>query len=169
MNRTTILAGGMLLAEVFTGSILLSTALAQSPAATTAGQPATAATPSRYRPNRVPMREQMYYQGVWGVDSLSVRLAESGELIRFSYRVIDPNKAKPLNDKKSEPLLIDPQAGVQLVIPTLEKVGQLRQTSTPEAGKSYWMAFSNKGRLVKRGDRVIVAVGPFRADWLEVQ
>ena len=38
----------------------------------------------------------------------------------------------------------------------------------PVAGKSYWMAFSNKGRLVKRGDRVTVVIGPFRADGLVV-
>jgi hypothetical protein len=37
----------------------------------------------------------------------------------------------------------------ELVVPSLEKLGQLRQSSTPEAGKSYWMAFSNKGRAVK--------------------
>ena len=111
----------------------------------------------------------MYYGGVWGVDSLSVKTVESGEMIRFSYRVLDADKAQQLNDKKAEPSLIDPQAGVQLVVPTLEKVGQLRQSSTPIAGKSYWMAFSNKGRRVKRGDRVIVVIGQFRADGLVVE
>ncbi len=50
----------------------------------------------------------------------------------------------------------------------MEKVGQLRQSSTSQAGKSYWMAFSNKGRLVKRGDRVNVVIGKFRADGLVV-
>jgi hypothetical protein len=30
------------------------------------------------------------------------------------------------------------------------------------------MAFSNKGRLVKRGDRVSVVIGQFRADGLVV-
>jgi hypothetical protein len=89
-------------------------------------------------------------------------------MIRFAYRVIDADKAKQLNDKKIEPSLIDPQAGVKLVIPSLEKVGKLRQSGTPEAGKSYWMAFSNKGGLVKRGDRVIVVIGNFRADGLVV-
>ncbi len=91
------------------------------------------------------------------------------ELIRFSYHVVDPERAKILNDKKSEPSLIDPQAQVKLVVPSLEKVGQLRQSSTPIAGKSYWMAFSNKGRVVKRGDRVIVQIGNFRADGLVVE
>jgi hypothetical protein len=105
---------------------------------------------------------------VWGVDSLDVKWTESGEVIRFSYRVLDPEKAKVLNDKKNEPSLIDPQAGVRLVVPSLEKVGQLRQSSTPEAGKVYWMAFSNKGRLVKRGHQVDVVIGTFRGEGLVV-
>jgi hypothetical protein len=74
-----------------------------------------------------------------------------------------------LNDKKQAPYLTDERAGVKLVVPQMEKVGQLRQSSTPEAGKSYWMAFSNKGRLVKRGDRVQVVIGNFRAIGLLVQ
>jgi hypothetical protein len=105
---------------------------------------------------------------VWGVEALSVRWAESGEVVRFSYRVLDPVKAKILNDKGAEPSLEDPRAGVSLVIPQMEKIGKLRQTAPPEAGRSYWMAFSNKGRLVKRGDRVNVVIGKFRADGLVV-
>jgi hypothetical protein len=110
----------------------------------------------------------LYYDFIWGVDSLSVKWTESGEVIRFSYRVLDAEKASALNDKKSEPSLIDPRAGVKLVVPSLEKVGQLRQSSTPVAGKSYWMAFSNKGRPVQRGDHVDVVIGRFRAEGLVV-
>jgi hypothetical protein len=94
---------------------------------------------------------------------------ESGELIRFNYRVLDPGKAQPLNDKKSEPFLFDERVRAKLVVPSLEKVGQLRQSSTPEAGKVYWMAFSNKGGLVKRGDRVTVVIGNFHAEGLIVE
>ncbi len=119
--------------------------------------------------NHVGRHAEMYYEGVWGVDSLRVKYTESGEMIRFSWRVLDPDKAALLNDKKAEPSLIDPQAGVQLVVPEMEKVGKLRQSSTPVAGMSYWMAFSNSGRRVKRGDRVIVMVGQFRADGLVVE
>jgi hypothetical protein len=56
-----------------------------------------------------------------------------------------------------------------MVVPTLEKVGQLRQSSTPEAGKIYWMVFSNKGGHVKRGHRVSVVIGKFRVDNLLVE
>ena len=157
-----------------TRGVLVATALAVSlvPAAEAQSQqakdkaPATAA--ARYKPNRFAGRAWKYYQLVWGIDSLSVRLVESGEVVRFSYRVLDPDKAGALNDSKSEPSLIDPRAGVSLVVPKMEKIGQLRQTGTPEAGKSYWMAFSNKGRPVKKGDRVDVVIGQFRAQGLVV-
>ena len=111
----------------------------------------------------------MYYEGVWGVGELQVKVAESGSLIRFNYRVLDPEKAVALNDKKAEPMLFDVQAGVKLVVPQLEKVGQLRQSSTPKAGMTYWMAFSNPTQAVRRGHRVDVVIGSFRANNLIVE
>jgi len=123
---------------------------------------------SRYQPDRFAGRAGTYYSMVWGVDSLAVKWAESGEVIRFSYHVLDADRAKLLNDKKFEPSLVDPQRGVKLVVPSLENVGQLRQSAPPENGLSYWMVFSNKGRLVKRGDHVNVVIGAFHADGLVV-
>jgi hypothetical protein len=157
-----------LLAAVLVSGILLSSAGAQSPAPGAQPAGAATATPHHYQPNRFAGRAGDYYRLIWGVDSLSVKWTESGEVIRFSYRVLDAEKAKALNDKKNEPSLIDPQAGVKLVVPSLEKVGQLRQSATPEAGKAYWMAFSNKGRRVKRGDHVDVVIGNFQAQGLVV-
>jgi hypothetical protein len=135
-----------------------------------AGTPAAKAggTPVTYRPERFAGRAGLYYKAVWGIDSLTVKLAESGEILRVSWRVLDPDRAATLNDKKNEPSLVDPQAGVSLVVPTVDNIGLLRQTEAPAAGKSYWIAFSNKGRLVKRGDRVNVVIGPFRAEGLGV-
>ncbi len=142
-------------------------AVAQSPVS--AKKASVVGAPTRYTPNQFSKRAQLYYDLIWGVDSLKIKYAESGEMIRFSYRVLDSEKAKPLNDKKNEPSLIDPKAGVKLVVPSMEKVGKLRQSSTPEAGKMYWMAFSNKGRLVKPGDRVNVVIGKFQANGLVVE
>lgn len=132
------------------------------------GNSAGAKPHSHYRPDRFAGRAGTYYRLIWGVDALVVKWTEAGEVIKFSYEVLDPEKARTLNDKKNQPVLIDRQAGVKLIVPSLEKVGQLRQSSTPEAGKSYWMAFSNKGRLVKRGDHVNVVIGKFHADGLVV-
>jgi hypothetical protein len=139
-----------------------------APAVAQAGKAPAGAAAAHFRPDRFAGRAGKYYQLVWGVDSLSVKLAESGEVVRFSYRVLDPEKAHLLNDKGSEPSLIDPGAGVTLVIPTMDKIGKLRQTGAPEAGKAYWMVFSNKGRPVKKGDRVDVVIGVFRAQGLVV-
>jgi hypothetical protein len=126
------------------------------------------AHPTRYAPDRFAGRAGKFYELTWGVDSLNVKLVESGELVRFSYRVLDPVKARSLNDKQSEAWLIDPKAGVRLAVPTMEKVGQLRQSAPPEAGRSYWMTFSNKGGHVVRGDRVDVLIGTFKGSFLAV-
>ena len=174
----------MLLAVSLAGTILVSSMTAQSTSsgnqngldvqAVPVSTPATRSELSRharsspYTPSHFPRRAGIFYGDVWGVDSLTVRATESGELIRFSYRVLNASKAGQLNDKKSQPTLVDPRAGVELVIPSLEKVGQLRQSSIPEEGKVYWMAFSNPGRHVKKGDRVDVHIGSFRAQGLVV-
>lgn len=144
-----------------------SAATAHSGNAPVPGQKA-AARHSIYQPERFAGRADTYYSMVWGIDSVSVKLVESGELVRFSYRVLDPAKARMLNDKKSQTSLLDPRAGVSLTIPTVENIGQLRQTDEPVAGRAYWMTFSNKGRPVKRGDRVSVLIGQFRAENLVV-
>jgi len=54
-------------------------------------------------------------------------------------------------------------------VPTMEKVGPLRQSGAAEAGKTYWVLFSNRGRVVHDGDRVSVVIGSFRVDGLVVQ
>ena len=156
----------VLLATVLATCIIASSAFAQS---SQSNQSATTGAAPRPEPNWLSRRAMMHYQGVWGADSFRVKWAESGELIRFSWRVVDPAKAAVLNDKKAEPSLIDPQAGVSLVVPAVSNIGKMRQSSTPEAGKSYWMAFSNSGRRVKRGDRVSVVIGKFRAEGLAVE
>ena len=140
-----------------------------SPAATAAPAPAHHTATSHYRPDPFAGRAGKYYTLVWGVGSMSVKAVESGELIRFSYEVLDPYKAASLNNKDLEPKLIAPDAHAMLVIPSLEKVGKLRQSNTPEAGRSYWMAFSNPRRTVKRGDKVNVVIGQFHAEGLVVE
>ena len=165
----------ILLTVSLAGSIFISTARAQSPqsqqkGAVPAAKPAAASTPYRNQPDRIAKREAAYYEAVWGIEVPSVKAVESGVILRFNYRVLDPEKAKPLNDKKLNPILVSPEKGVQLVVPSMEKVGQLRQAPHElEAGKSYWMAFSNSGRLLKPGDRVDIVIGSFHARGLLVE
>ncbi len=124
---------------------------------------------SPYHPVSVPNRARTYYLSVWGVDNLMVRQTASGNLIRFSYRVTDPALARMLGDKLATPYMFGQRSHALLQIPVMDKVGQLRQTGELEAGKEYWMVFSNKGNFIKAGDRVNVIVGSVHVDGLLVQ
>lgn len=124
---------------------------------------------SPYARGAMPSSAKELYADTFGVTELTAKLAESGQLVRFSYTVTDGVKAAPLGDKASTPYLLDERARVVLQIPQMDKVGQLRQTGLQENGKSYWMVFSNKGNLVKVGHRVSVVIGQVRLDGLVVQ
>ncbi len=110
-----------------------------------------------------------YYLATWGIDRLRVTYTMSGNLIRFSFRVVNPALAKALGDHESMPELYAPRSHAILPVPTMEQVGQLRQLHTDKAGEEYWMVFSNKGNLVRPGDRVNVIIGKFHADGLVVE
>jgi len=163
IGKSTLVAG------ILAGSVLVLPVGAQS-SAVPGVKPAASSTPYRNQPNRIANREAAYFQSVWGIAEPSVKATESGIILRFSYRVLDPQKAKLLHDKKVDPILESPEKGVRLVVPSMDKVGQLRQAPQKiEAGKSYWMAFSNSGRMIKPGDRVDVVIGNFHARGLLVE
>jgi hypothetical protein len=104
------------------------------------------------------------YKRNWGVDIAGVRRVSSGYMLRMSYRVVDAGKAAPLFDKRARPYLIDNKTGARLAVPAMENIGELRQTSTPIADRTYFMIFGNPGKLVEPGDRVSIVIGDFRAD-----
>jgi hypothetical protein len=124
---------------------------------------------SRIAESAMPAGARQYYASTWGVDQLTAKLAESGQLLRFSYRVVDADKAQAFEDKASSPSLVDEAAHVALSIPVMDKVGPLRQSMPAETGKTYWMMFSNKGNKVHSGHRVSIVIGAIRIDGLIVQ
>jgi hypothetical protein len=170
----------LLLAGLLSGSIVVCLALtlsAQGNDKTVAAQPA-APGPALSPPPKATLaslavarsqRGAEFYRKRWGIDNIIVRVTASGVLIRFSYRVVDAEKAALINDKTKTPYLIEEKTGLALQIPAMEKVGQLRQTAKPENGREYWMAFSNKGKFVKPGSRVDIVIGSFRINDLVVE
>ena len=136
--------------------------------------PAAAATPARrvgapYNGMRMTEKETQYLSAAWGIDHVHVTSTGSGNLLKFTFRVVEPKRAKALGDHEAQPYVFAPRAHAVLQVPTMEQIGQLRQLHTDEANKEYWIAFSNKGTLVKRGDRVDVIIGKFRAPGLLVE
>ena len=124
---------------------------------------------SPYQPEGVPRSGRSYLAVTAGVSDMRVHRTNAGNLIRFSYRVTNADQAKAINDKKATPYMIGHTSHAVLYVPVMEKVGPLRQSTAPEAGKEYWMVFSNKGDVIKPGERVSVVIGSFRVDGLRVE
>ena len=158
------------------GTSTLAALLMAGSLATAAAVPAeaTASPPTPHKATsfkgvKMTQRAMFYYLAAWGIDKLKVSTTASGNLIRFSYRVADPVLAKPLGDEKAIPYLYGQRAHAMLQVPTMDKVGNLRQVGAQKAGMEYWMVFSNKGNPVRQGDRVNVIIGTFHADGLLVE
>ena len=165
MRATSVFSAGCALAAA---SLAQGDPAGSQSAAGAASAPA-ARKASPFRQQKLAEKARNYYVAAWGVDRMKVSYTSSGNLIRFSYRVADAERAKPLGDKKFTPYLIGQRSRAVLQVPVMDKVGMLRQATTPTPGQEYWMVFSNKGNLVKPGDRVNVMIGAFHADGLMVE
>ncbi len=113
-------------------------------------------------------RNALYYKRNWGVDIVGVRPVSSGLMLAFRYRVLDPDKAKLLNDRQSKAYLRDEASGAVFSVPAMENIGELRSGAAPEADRTYFMIFGNPGRIVKPGSRVSIVVGARHIDDLIV-
>ncbi len=165
MRFASVLAAAL---AVGLGSALLNPVFAEAPA-----KPAPSAKPTVVsRPPWAGARSQRgeaRYALLYGVDQMHVRWTASGSSLEFRYRVLDPDKAAVLQDKRMKPLLIDQKTGARLTVPMMEKIGELRQVSEPQPGREYWMIFSNPGKQVKPGSRVNIVVGPLYVSGLLVE
>ncbi len=113
-------------------------------------------------------RRGHYFERNWGVDIVGIRPVSSGYMLRFDYRVVDPELAEVLTDRTARPYLVDEATRTALAIPAMENIGELRQIAPLEPQRTYYMIFGNPGKLVKRGSRVTLVVGNLRADGLVV-
>lgn len=155
-----------LLAGILAGGLCVSAGIAEG-AVTDPGSPAPAASPSPRSASAWHTRN-LYYKRNWGVEIIGVRPVSSGYMLAFKYRVLDPDKAKLLNDRKTRAYLRDEVTGTVLSVPAMENVGELRTGAAPEADRIYFMVFGNPGKLVKSGSRVSVVAGALHVDGLIV-
>jgi hypothetical protein len=160
-----VLLGRVLLAPHSSVSVASGT---KSPSKALIAAPA-AAHGSPYRASAHAAQADRFYAAQWGVTSLHVHATASGNLIRFSYRIVDARLAAPLGDDRATPTLLGERSHALLQVPVMDKIGALRQHGKQAAGKDYWMVFSNKGNLVKAGERVDVTIGNFHADGLVLE
>lgn len=111
----------------------------------------------------LPLEEQ------WGIEVKSISLSAGGFMFDFRYRVVDPEKALPLFKRSTKPVLIDEASGARFAVPAPPKVGALRASQAPEAGRTYFILFANPGRYVKAGSKVTLEIGECRIEHLTVE
>ena len=104
-------------------------------------------------------RQGLYYKRNWGVEIIGVKPVASGFMLSFKYKVLDPEKAKLLNDRHTKAYLRDETTGNVLMVPAMENVGELRTGAAPQQDRVYFMIFGNPGQGVKSGSRVTVVAG----------
>jgi hypothetical protein len=166
-SRAKISAHG-LAAVVLAGSLFdMAACTTTKPHAATQPLPSAASVRSEADDWRV--RQGLYFKRNWGVELINVTPVSSGYMLALRYRVLDPDRAKVLNDRKSKAYLIDEATGTVLAVPAMENVGELRPGAEPESGRNYFMIFGNPGQLVKKGSRVSFRVGNLRASGLVVE
>lgn len=143
-------------------------AVAGTPDVAVAAAPSSA-TPTAVSPSRDwQSRQGAYYKRNWGVEIVGVKPVSSGMMLAFKYRVIDPEKAKLLNDSKTRAFLRDEATGNVLMVPAMENIGELRTGDAPHADRTYFIIFGNPGKLVKSGSRVSIVAGALHVDNLIV-
>jgi hypothetical protein len=104
----------------------------------------------------------------FGIKIVSLRPTAGGQMLDLRFQVIDPEKAKAVLDKNKKAYLLDGQTGKTLPVP-VTKAGSMRQTTiSPEAGRIYFILFSNPNRMVKEGGSISLIIGDFRKDSIVV-
>jgi hypothetical protein len=104
----------------------------------------------------------------FGIKVVSLRPTAGGQMLDLRFQVIDPEKAKAVLDKSKKAYVQDGKTGKTLPVP-VTKAGSMRQTTPkPEAGRIYFMLFSNPGWMVKEGGSVSLLIGDFRKDGIIV-
>lgn len=105
----------------------------------------------------------------WGIRVEGIRQSAAGYMLDFRYRVLDPEKAAPLFDRKTKPYLIDQASGKKFQVPNPPKTGPLRSSNPPQADRVYAIFFGNPGTYIRPGSMVTVVIGEFMAEDLVVR
>lgn len=137
-------------------------AAANAPSAT-APAPVPATPPHAATPTAPP---HAIAAPAFGIEFIDTRLSAAGSLVDLRYRVLDPDKAAPLLDRKVRPVLVHVESGRRYYVPQPPIVGALRQTTrggqAPQPGRTYFMLFANPDRALKTGDTLALFVGDQR-------
>jgi hypothetical protein len=112
-------------------------------------------------------KQDLYFERRYGIGQLRVRSISSGASVEFRCQVLDAEKAKALKDARAVPVMIERKTGAKLS--AAGDSGKSHQAAAPEAGQEYWVAFGNRGNVVKPGNLVDVVIGRVHVSGLIVE
>ena len=120
----------------------------------------------------VPKGKYQVLEDRWGVRPVAIRLTATDYFVDFRYVITDPEKAKAIlsrSKENKEIFLLEQKTGKKFPVP-ITKLGPMRGTTvSPKKGRQYTILFSNVGKSVKKGDKVSVIIGKFKAENLTVE
>lgn len=119
--------------------------------------------------DELPSADFAAVEETWGIRVEGIRQSAAGYMLDFRYRVLDPEKAAPLFDRKTKPYLIDQTSGKKFQVPNPPKTGPLRSSNPPQADRVYAIFFGNPGTYIRPGSMVTVVIGAFKAEDLVVR
>jgi hypothetical protein len=147
--------------------VLAAAADVRSASAAQAAAPATSTAAPEKKHVAHSQRQELYFERRYGIGQLSVHAVSAGASLEFRCRVLDPEKANALTDKRAAPVMIDRKTGKKLSVPAAD--GKPHQSAAPEAGQEYSVVFGNRDKIVKPGNMVDVVVGTVRMSGLIVE
>jgi hypothetical protein len=104
----------------------------------------------------------------YGIEVVALHLTAGNHMVDLRYKIVDPQKAKAITTKEVRPYLVD-SAGRRYFTPSAPKIGQLRNTGAPQAGRTYFALFANPGGALQRGAKVNVVIGDYYSKNLAIQ
>lgn len=106
-----------------------------------------------------------------GIHVTALRLSAGGFMVDLRYRVLDPERAKLLLDKKTPTYLVDEATGLKYAVPNTAKLGRLRAgaNNNIHTDRDYGMLFGNPGHQLKAGTTVTLVAGSVEVPHLIVQ
>jgi hypothetical protein len=131
-----------------------------------------AGAPTLGREAQLDQTEPASLEANWGIKVEGLRLSAAGSMLDFRYRVLDPAKAAPLLDGKSQVYLMDDTRGAKLGVPDTPVLGRIRQTARNGnilTDRTYFIMFGNPGKALKSGDKVTLLLGQAKVSDLMVQ
>ena len=105
-----------------------------------------------------------------GIQVVRVKLAMDGMMVDMRYRITDPHKAMSVLHRGVKLTMVDNATGKILVVPSMAKVGKLRQLpgAFEDTQRIYWMFFGNSEKSVRVGSSVTLFIGDLKIEGIVV-